>query len=197
MKYGSGPARPAIVMVAALGRNRAIGARNGLPWRLRTDLRRYRDVTMGKPMVMGRKTFDSIGKALPGRETIVVTRDPQFAAVGVLVARDPEMALALAADRARAMGADEIVIAGGGEIYAGLMGRADILRLTEVELTPDADAFFPVIDQSVWRETARETHLAGPGDEAPFAFVEYRRSGLRPPTANKRVKAAPRAALTA
>jgi dihydrofolate reductase len=172
------PARALFVVVAALGRNRAIGARNGLPWRLRTDLRHYRDVTMGKPMVMGRKTFQSIGRPLPGRLTIVVTRDAGFAWPGVLTAGDPDAALALAADRAKAMGVGEAIIAGGAEIYARTIDKADILRLTEVDLAPEADAFFPDFDRAVWREAGRERHFAGPEDEASFDFVEYRRISL-------------------
>jgi dihydrofolate reductase len=168
-------ARPWLVIVAAVASNGAIGARDELPWRLRTDLRRYRAITMGKPMIMGRKTFNSIGKPLPGRETIVVTRDAGFSAPGVFVARDIEAALALAADRAAAMGAGEIIIAGGGEIYNQLIERADSLRITEVALAPEADAFFPAIDPALWRERNRESHPAGPEDEAAFAFVDYDR----------------------
>jgi dihydrofolate reductase len=168
-------ARPRLVIVAAVGRNGAIGAGDELPWRLRTDLRRYRAITMGKPMIMGRKTFNSIGKPLPGRETIVLTRDPDFAIPGVFVGHDLEMALGLAADRARAMNADEIIVAGGGDIYRQLMPRADALRITEVDLAPAADAHFPPIDGRIWREISREAHSSGPEDEAAFSFVDYAR----------------------
>ena len=126
-------------------------------------------------MVMGRKTFASIGRPLPGRETIVVTRDQDFAAEGALVAHSLEAALTLAAERAAAMGADAIVIAGGGEIYAQTIGRADRLAITEVALEPEGDARFPPIDPLLWREVRRETAERGPRDEADFAFVDYER----------------------
>ncbi len=166
-------ARPSLVVVAAVGRDGTIGAANQLPWRLRTDLRRYRQITMGKPMIMGRKTFQSIGKALPGRETIVLTRDTSFAAPGILVAGDAEAALALASERARATGADEIILAGGADLYAQLIGWADKLRITEVDLSPGGDAMFPAIDPDLWVELSREPRPAGPDDEAPFTFVDY------------------------
>jgi len=172
--------RVRLVVVAAVGRNGAIGAAGGLPWRLRTDLRHYRAITMGKPMLMGRKTFLSIGKALPGRESIVLSRGG-FSAPGALVARDLKAALELAETRARAMGTDEIIVAGGADLYGQLIDRAGALRLTEVDLTPLADAFFPRIDPAVWRETARESHPAGPQDEAAFAFVDYTRRDCDPP----------------
>jgi len=173
-------ANPRLTLVAAVGRDMSIGADNRLPWRLRTDLRRYREITMGKPMVMGRKTFQSIGKALPGRETIVVTRDSGFAAPGALVASGLEAALALAATRARAMATDEIIIAGGADIYRQVIDRADALRITEVDLSPGGDAFFPAIDPAIWAETSRESHTAGPEDEAAFAFVNYVRRNPNP-----------------
>ncbi len=162
-----------MVLVAAMGRNRAIGVRNRLPWRLASDLRHYRKITLGKPMIMGRKTLLSIGRLLPGRETIVVTRDRGFVFPGAHVAGDLASALALAGARAAAMGADEIIVAGGGEIYAQTICGADALKITLVDLAPDGDAFFPAIDPAVWRESRREAHPASPGDEAPFAFIDY------------------------
>jgi dihydrofolate reductase len=166
---------PPLVLVAAVARNGVIGGDKGLPWRLSSDLKRYRALTWGKPMVMGRKTFESIGRALPGRETIVVTRDPDFAAPGVVVARDLEAALDLAAGRARAMGASEIIIAGGGEIYAQTIARAERLFITEVALDAKGGTRFSPIDRSQWREVRRENGERGPRDEADFAFVEYER----------------------
>jgi dihydrofolate reductase len=164
-----------ILLVAAVARNGVIGADNRLLWRLSSDLKRFKALTMGKPLVMGRKTFASIGRPLPGRETIVVTRDPDFAAPGALVAHTLEAGLKLAAERAAAMGADAIVIAGGGEIYAQTIGRAHRLAITEVALEPKGDARFPPIDPSVWREVRRENGERGPRDEADFAFVDYER----------------------
>jgi dihydrofolate reductase len=164
-----------LLLVAAVARNGVIGADNRLLWRLSSDLKRFKALTMGKPLVMGRKTFASIGRPLPARETVVVTRDPDFAAPGALVAHSLEAALRLAAERAAAMGADAIVIAGGGEIYAQTIGRADRLAITEVALDPEGDARFPPIDPSAWREVRREAGERGPRDEADFAFVDYER----------------------
>ena len=166
-------AAPPLVLVAAVARNRVIGKGDGLPWRLSSDLRRYKAVTWGKPMVMGRKTYLTIGRALPGRETIVVTRHPDFAAPGVLVAHNLDAALDLAAERARAMRADEIIIAGGGEIYAQTIARAERLLITEVALDAKGETRFPPIDTSKWREATREPGKRGPNDEADFAFVDY------------------------
>ena len=166
-----------LVLVAAIARNGVIGANGGLPWRLSSDLKRFKALTWGKPLVMGRKTFESIGRALPGRETIVVTRDPAFAPSGVLVAHNLDAALDLAAKRARAMGTDEIIIAGGGEIYAQTIARARRLFVTEVALDAEGEARFPPIDPLEWREISRETGERGPRDDADFAFVEYERQG--------------------
>ena len=163
--------RPPIALIAAVARNRAIGRANALPWRLSSDLKRFKSLTMGKPFVIGRKTFQSIGRALPGRFSIVITRDLDFAAADVEVAHDFESALTLAA----AHGADEIMIGGGGEIYAEAIGQADRLYLTEVDLAPEGDALFPEIDPSQWREGRREAGVRGPKDEAGFAFVDYER----------------------
>jgi dihydrofolate reductase len=167
--------RPPLLLVAAVARNGVIGSDNRLLWRLSSDLKRLKALTMGKPLVMGRKTFQSIGRALPGRETIVITRDKTFAADGVLVAHSLESALKRAGERAAAMRADTIAILGGGEIYAQTIGRADRLAITEVALEPDGDARFPPIDLSRWREVRREKGERGPRDEADFSFVEYER----------------------
>lgn len=157
-----------IVLVAAVARNGAIGVKGGLPWRLPSDLKHLRETTWGRPMVMGRKTFDSIGKPLPGRETIVVTRDRAFARDGVHVARSIEDALALGELRAQAMGVDEIMVIGGGELYRATLDRADRIVLSEVDLAPEGDAFFPEIDMTRWREVSRKTPPRGEKDEAAF-----------------------------
>ena len=164
-----------LVLVAAVARNGVIGANNRLPWRLSSDLKRFKALTWGKPLLMGRKNFHSIGRSLPGRETIVVTRDPAFAAPGVFVAHSLEAGLDLAAERARFMGADQIIVAGGGEIYAQTIKRASRLFITEVALDAEGDVRFPPIDPEQWREVKRETGERGPRDEADFAFVEYER----------------------
>jgi dihydrofolate reductase len=164
-----------LVLVVAVARNGVIGANQGLPWRLSSDLKRFKALTWGKPLVMGRKTYLTIGRALPGRETIVVTRDHTFAATGAFVAHELEPALELAAERARAMGADEIIVAGGAEIYAQTIARAERLFITEVALDAKGEARFPPIDPEQWREVGRAKGERGPRDEADFAFVEYER----------------------
>lgn len=164
-----------LLLVAAVARNGVIGANGGLPWRLSSDLKRFKALTWGKPLVMGRKTFESIGRALPGRETIVVTRDPGFASPGVFVARELDAALDRAYERARAMSVDEIIVAGGAEIYAQTIASASRLFITEVALEARGEARFPPIDPLSWREVRREIGERGPRDEANFAFVEYER----------------------
>ncbi len=173
---GRGMSAPVIVLIAAVARNGAIGAHNALPWRLPSDLKRFKALTMGKPLIMGRRTFDSIGRPLPGRETIVVTRAAGYTRDGVAVAHDVESALRLGEERARAAGVAEVVVAGGGEIYAQTIDRAGRLYVTEVDLAPECDARFPSIDPTVWREVAREACVSGPHDEANFIFVTYDRA---------------------
>ena len=166
---------PRLALIAAVARNGVIGAGDALPWRLSSDLKRFKTLTMGKPLVMGRKTFQAIGRALPGREIIVVTRDEAYAPEGVEVARDIDAALRRAEVKAGAAGVDEVVVAGGGEIYAQTIARAGRLYVTEVDLAPEGDARFPRIDPALWREVRREPGERGPRDEADFAFVEYQR----------------------
>ncbi len=164
-----------IVFVVAVARNGVIGAGGKLPWRLPSDLKRFRETTWGRPMIMGRKTFSSIGKALPGRETIVVTRDSSFHFEGVHVAHDIEAALALGAQRASAMGVDEIMVVGGGEIYRALLPRADRVVLTEVDLAPEGDAAFPALDPTAWAEVSRDAPPRGPKDDASFVVKVFER----------------------
>jgi dihydrofolate reductase len=159
----------------AAAENGAIGRDNKLLFRLRSDLKRFRALTMGKPMLMGRKTWDSIGKPLPGRETIVLTRDPAFRPEGALVAHSLPEALDLCAARAEAMGAEAIMVVGGAAIYAETLPLAQRLHLTQIHATPEADAFFPDWDRAAFRETLREDHPAGPDDEAAFTFIDYER----------------------
>jgi dihydrofolate reductase len=172
---------PPLVIVAAVGRNGVIGDGAKLLWRLSSDLKRFKALTLGKPLLMGRKTFESIGRPLPGRETIVVTRDPAFAPEGVWVAQNLRDGLALAEARAVAMGADVIIVAGGGQIYAQTIGLVSRLAITEVALEPQGEVRFPPIDAAVWREVSRETGARGPKDEADFCFVGYERRESFPP----------------
>ncbi|MBY0298035.1 MAG: dihydrofolate reductase [Methylobacterium sp.] len=160
---------PLITLIAAVARNRVIGRDNDLAWRLRSDLRRFRALTMGKPVVMGRRTWDSIGRPLPGRRVIVMTRDPAWSAPEIETAGDWPAVLALAA------GAEEIMVAGGAQIYALTLPLADRIHLTEVEAAPEGDALFPALPQDRFREVASEAHPAGPDDEHAFRFVTLER----------------------
>jgi dihydrofolate reductase len=165
-----------IVLVAAVAENGVIGRGNALPWRLKSDMVHFRTFTMGKPVVMGRKTYLSIGRPLPGRTTIVVSRDSGFAAPGVVVAPSVEAALTAARGDALRRGADAIIVAGGAEIYVEAMARATRLAITQVHTRVDGEVRFPAIDPAVWRETGRSEHAAGTGDDAAFAFVDYERA---------------------
>ncbi|GJE50638.1 Dihydrofolate reductase type 3 [Methylobacterium tardum] len=157
-----------IALVAAVARNGVIGRDNGLAWHLSSDLNRFKALTMGKPMLMGRRTWDSIGRPLPGRRTLVLTRDRGFRAEGAEVVHDWEAALAAAAGT-------ELMVVGGAEIYALALAQADRLHLTEVAAEPDGDVRFPAFDRAQFRETFREAHPAGPRDEHAFAFVDWER----------------------
>jgi dihydrofolate reductase len=167
-----------IVLIAAVADNGVIGRGNALPWRLRSDLQHFRALTMGKPVIMGRKTFVSLGRPLPGRTTVVVSRDRDFGAPGVVAAPDLDAALAVAQSDALRRGADAIMVAGGAEIYAKALAQASRLLITCVHTRVDGDTHFPAIDPRLWRETARSEHEPAAGDDAPFTFVIYER---RPP----------------
>jgi dihydrofolate reductase len=164
-----------LVLVAAVAENGVIGRDGGLPWRLKTDLKRFRALTVGHPVVMGRKTYLSFGKPLKDRTNIVVTRDPAFTGAGIVVASDLEAALAAAEGDALRRGAAAIVIGGGADIYAATIERASRLEITRVHARPDGDTVFPAIDPARWRETARGEYGAGPEDEAPFTTLTYER----------------------
>lgn len=153
---------PAIVAIAAVARNGVIGAGADIPWRIPEDWQRFKRLTMGQTLIMGRKTYDSIGRPLPGRRTMVITRDPEWSREGVEVAGDVGSALALAA----AHRSQTIFVAGGGEIYRAAWALLTGLEITEVNATPDGDVTFPPIPAAEWIETARDQH---PG----FAFVTY------------------------
>lgn len=173
-----------LVFIVAVAKNGVIGGDNKLLWRLSGDLKRFKALTMGKPMIMGRKTFDSIGKPLPGRTTIVVTRDASWRHEGVEVAHHLDEALALGEAAAASMGASEIAVVGGAEIYRQLLPKAARVEWTEVDLMPEGDARFAPLDPKEWREVAREAHTRNPEakDEADYAFVTYQRitNGLAP-----------------
>jgi dihydrofolate reductase len=163
------------ILIAAISENGVIGRGDMLPWRLKSDMRHFRSLTMGKPVIMGRKTYLSIGKPLAGRTTIVVSRDQTFAAPDVLVAPSLDSAFAAARGDALRRVVDSIVVAGGAEIYAQALPQARRLAITYVHKHVEGDARFPAIDSKIWRETAREEHEPQAEDEAPFAFVNYER----------------------
>jgi dihydrofolate reductase len=165
-----------IILVAAVSENGVIGRGNTLPWRLKSDMAHFRALTMGKPVVMGRKTYLSIGRPLKGRTTIVVSRERSFAAPGIVVAPTLEQALTTARGDALRRGADAIVIAGGADIYMQVMPQATRLAITEVHMRVEGDVRFPPIDATIWRETGRSEHAAGAEDAATFAFVHYERA---------------------
>lgn len=166
---------PKLVAVVARAQNGVIGVGNGLPWRLSTDLKRYKARTWGKPMIMGRRTWESIGRPLPGRESVVVTRSFGYAAPGAHVATSLDESLDIAHRLAGEMGADEIIVAGGEEIYRALLGRTVLIELTEVGLDIPGDAHFPMLTPAEWEEIARETPPRGEKDEADISFVTLRR----------------------
>jgi dihydrofolate reductase len=142
---------PRICLIAAVARNGVIGRDNKLPWHLPEDLKYFRAATWGKPIVMGRKTFESLGRPLPGRTNIVLSRQSGLQLPGALVVGSPQEALRLAASQAALDGVDEIMVIGGDNLYGQLLGSADRLYLTRVELEPEGDAWFPAIDQALWR----------------------------------------------
>ena len=162
-----------IVLVAAIGENNVIGRNGQLPWRLRSDLRHFRKLTIDKPVIMGRKTYESIGKPLDRRTNIVVTRDPNYAAAGIVTAASFDAALDLARADAAKRGVDEIMIIGGSDIFAAAMPQADRLEITRVHASPAGDVTFAPIDPSVWRQTAREMRARGPEDDADFTVMTY------------------------
>jgi dihydrofolate reductase len=164
-----------LAIVVALADNGVIGRDNKLIWRLKTDLRRFRELTIGKPMIIGRKTHESIGRPLSGRETIVLTRDQDFAAEGVHVAHSWDEALSSAERLADSMNATEIVIGGGAEIYRLALPQAQRLYLTMVHTEPEGEAVFPAFDRAPFREVRREPRPKGPDDEYAFTFVDLER----------------------
>jgi dihydrofolate reductase len=169
-----------IVLIAAIAENNVIGRGNALPWRLKSDMQHFRALTMGKPVIMGRKTYVSIGRPLKGRTTIVVTRDGGFAAPGVVVAPSLDAAFAVARGDALRRNADTIVVAGGADIYRQAMPLATRLAITRVHKRVEGDALFPAIDPQLWQETARSEHETAAEDEISYAFVTYERAGGGP-----------------
>jgi dihydrofolate reductase len=160
---------PGLSLIAAFDRNRAIGRAGVMPWHLSDDLRRFKALTLGKPVLMGRKTAQAIGRALPGRPNLVLTRSDAASFTGQKVVHSLDEAIAFAGDA-------ELCVIGGGEVYALALPRATHLRLTEIAtVTPDADTFFPEYDPRDWRETFREHHPADSRHAFAFDFADYQR----------------------
>jgi dihydrofolate reductase len=155
-----------ITLIAAMARNRAIGLDGQMPWHLPAELRHFKEATMGKPIVMGRKTWQSIGRALPGRQNIVVSRSPSLQAPGCDVAGSLEQAISLAEG-------DEVMIIGGGQIYAEAMPHADRMLLTLVECEPEADAWFPDWREEEWSQAASRQHRADAENPYDYRVIEW------------------------
>jgi dihydrofolate reductase len=167
-------ARPRLSLVVAQGRNRVIGADGALPWRQKTDMRHFKAATIGKPVVMGRKTWNSLKGPLKGRDNIVLTRRGDVNAPGAWTFASLDAALACALARAMARGVDEVCVIGGGDIYRQTLAFADLIRLTEIDAAPEGDATFPELG-SAWRE--REAHVspAAEGDDHAMRFSVWER----------------------
>lgn len=158
-----------IALIAAMAENRVIGHNNQLPWRISADLKHFKSLTMGKPIIMGRKTWQSIGRPLPGRTNIVITRDSSFQAAGCEVVHSLEQALQAAA------GHQQVMIIGGANLYQQTLARADLLYLTLVRAEVQGDAFFPELEEGEWRELERESHSADENNEYDYDFITLQR----------------------
>ncbi len=162
-----------LALIVAVADNGVIGRRGQLPWHLPLDLKHFKQLTLGHPVLMGRRTYDSIGRPLPGRTNIIITRQPDWTAPGCEVAHSLAEALAIAATRP---GSDLVCVIGGGEIYQAALPAADVIYLTEVHhAVPDGDAFFPSLSPTDWQEQTRERHEADDKHAFAFSFVTLRR----------------------
>ena len=160
-----------VALIWAMSDNRVIGKDNGLPWRLSADMKHFKTVTLGKPVIMGRKTFDSIGRPLPGRTNIVITRQPDYRPEGVIVVQDLKTALDAGRQAAEAGEAQEVMVIGGAEIYALTLEHAERLYVTEIHGEFEGDAVFPAFDSSRWMETSRESYPESPDGQPAHSFV--------------------------
>ena len=164
-----------LVLVAAIGENNVIGRQGELPWRLKSDMQHFRRLTINRPVLMGRKTYESMGKPLKCRTNIVLTHNPALVVTGVTVATSMDAALVMAEKDAAQRGTDEIMVIGGSDVFTDLMPRAERLEITHVHSSPEGDAYFPPIDAQLWRCTAYQEHPAGLDDSASFAIATYLR----------------------
>jgi dihydrofolate reductase len=165
------PGAPRICLIAALAANRVIGKNNALPWHLPADLKRFKALTMGHPVVMGRKTYESIGRPLPGRRNLVITRNRGYSAPGCEVVHSLDAAIAAC------RGAQEIFVIGGAEMYCESLPRAHCLEFTEIRAEIEGDATFPEFSMSEWHETGREIHTDEAGIPFRYDFARYERIG--------------------
>jgi dihydrofolate reductase len=161
-----------ISLIVAASANNVIGVQGKLPWRLPADLKRFKEVTTGKPIVMGRRTWDSIGRPLPNRKNIVISRNPGFSAPGCIVVDSPEAAIEAAGS------ADEMMIIGGGHIYREFLSRADRIYMTRVDVEIDGDAHFPALLEDAWCETDRQSFPIQEGQEYAFDIVTLERLSM-------------------
>jgi dihydrofolate reductase len=168
-----------IVLIVAVADNGVIGAAGAIPWRLKSDMQRLKAMTIGKPIIMGRKTFLSLKRPLPNRTNIVVTRDREFRAAGAVVTTSLGEALNIARADALRRSVAEIAVLGGADIYVQLMDSADRLEVTEVHASPAGDTRLAAVDAAQWQEIARALHPAGPEDSAAYSYVTYRRRSPR------------------
>ena len=164
-----------VAIIVAVADNGVIGRDNALPWKLPEDMQHFKRITMGKPIVMGRKTYESIGKPLPGRTNIVISRNAAYRAEGVEVVCSLDAALALAKEVAERDGAGEVMVMGGAEIYAAALPVADRLYITEVHASVEGDAVLCDIEWDLWREITREYRAAEPPNTYDYSFVCYER----------------------
>ncbi|MFW1678100.1 dihydrofolate reductase [Pontibacter sp. JAM-7] len=162
-----------LAIIVAQAKNRVIGVNNTLPWHLPEDLRYFKQVTMAKPIIMGRKTYESIGRPLPGRENIVISRQADYAPVGVRVVPSIEEACALAEDICLINGQDEVMVIGGAQIYGQALPQADRLYITQVDADIEGDAWFPEVDYSLWQEVAREDFAPSGDNPYAYSFLVY------------------------
>lgn len=162
---------PVIALIAAVARNGVIGDGAHMPWNIRSELKYFMQTTRGKPVIMGRKTFESLGQPLKDRTNIIVTRDKTYAREGIVTVHSLEAAIAEAKRAAAETGAAEIMVCGGGEIYAQALPLAQRLYITEIDLTPKGDAKFPAFDRAAWTETKREARKALEGETADYTIT--------------------------
>lgn len=166
---------PSLSIVVAAAQNGVIGLDNAMPWRLSTDLKRFKALTLGRPVIMGRKTWDSIGRPLPGRKNIVITRDTSFSPDGADVAHSLDEAIRLASEESSLSGGQEICVIGGGEIYAQAITRADTLHITRVLADIAGDTRFPDIDPAQWKRVSTQHFPAGERDSHATRYEIYQR----------------------